>query len=431
MLLNYRIIIISFLFFIKLYSQGKMNAYGLGHFYSNQGNESSQNILLNLAPSFKSNVSLSNPSTWHNLKYSFLSLSYSVDENFQNDLSLLNRYSGLSSALLVIPIKNRGSFGIQISPYLNQNSFIQDSSDENISLFDDDSLNILKTITKYGGVMNFKIGSSYKVKNIFSIGMRLNYLFGSSRQNNSINFGGSTIISTSTLVYNGSFFEIFFHKDFMKKYHFFYSLKSTMQPLGVEYKTRPLFDDVNNNEFHDGQDFPNNFLSQEEFNDFIKTRTDTVQLNKMHKPSGYTVCLSYLNSNNSSFSLEFQENKNKFYFETTSLMAIPNWINNSKKLSVSYIKFPKLIKSSIINNLSTKVGLVYFIHSMNFYENLIEEYGSSVGFGFKFKPIGNQIDMNYYIGTRKFFNSNETELVNQLQLGISIADLWFVRRRQK
>ena len=61
----------------SLFSQGRINSFGLGHFYNNQGNLSSQNTLVTLAPSFKRNVALQNPSTWHNLNYSILSLSYS------------------------------------------------------------------------------------------------------------------------------------------------------------------------------------------------------------------------------------------------------------------------------------------------------------------------------------------------------------------
>ena len=56
---------------------------------------------------------------------------------------------------------------------------------------------------------------------------------------------------------------------------------------------------------------------------------------------------------------------------------------------------------------------------------------SSIGLGFKFKPVENQIDVNYYIGSRNYPSYNEQELAQQFQIGISLADLWFVRRRQK
>ena len=55
----------------------------------------------------------------------------------------------------------------------------------------------------------------------------------------------------------------------------------------------------------------------------------------------------------------------------------------------------------------------------------------SFGVGFKFKPVGNQISLNYYFGNRKFSNIAEKEFIQQIQVGISLADIWFVKRRQK
>ena len=48
-------------------SQGRMNAIGVGHFYKFQGIQNALSGVVELAPSFQNNVSLTNPSTWHNL----------------------------------------------------------------------------------------------------------------------------------------------------------------------------------------------------------------------------------------------------------------------------------------------------------------------------------------------------------------------------
>ena len=53
--------------------QGTMNSFGLGHYSFNQGITSAGNGLNFLVPSFQRNVSLVNPSTWHNLQYTYLS----------------------------------------------------------------------------------------------------------------------------------------------------------------------------------------------------------------------------------------------------------------------------------------------------------------------------------------------------------------------
>ena len=43
----------------------------------------------------------------------------------------------------------------------------------------------------------------------------------------------------------------------------------------------------------------------------------------------------------------------------------------------------------------------------------------------------NQIDINYYIGHREHTGIEQKELIQQIQLGVSLADIWFVKRRQK
>ena len=64
-------------------------------------------------------------------------------------------------------------------------------------------------------------------------------------------------------------------------------------------------------------------------------------------------------------------------------------------------------------------------------ESDIIEIGFSLSIGYKFKPVGNQIDISYYLANREYSDMNGKELVQQIQLGIGLADIWFVKRRQK
>jgi hypothetical protein len=45
--------------------------------------------------------------------------------------------------------------------------------------------------------------------------------------------------------------------------------------------------------------------------------------------------------------------------------------------------------------------------------------------------MGNQIDFNYYYGLRDYKMLKKIEYFQQFQLSTSLADLWFVKRRQK
>ena len=62
---------------------------------------------------------------------------------------------------------------------------------------------------------------------------------------------------------------------------------------------------------------------------------------------------------------------------------------------------------------------------------MITENGFTLGFGFKFKVVGNQLDVNYYLGQRKYSNGFNYELIQQFQIGVGLSDLWFVKRRRK
>ena len=98
-----------FIFCSSCFSQGYMNAIGLGKFYSNQGVKNAVDGICSLSPSVSKNVNFSNPSTWHNLKFTYLSLSYSADHTSLESESSTNAYSGLSNALWIIPFKSKYS----------------------------------------------------------------------------------------------------------------------------------------------------------------------------------------------------------------------------------------------------------------------------------------------------------------------------------
>ena len=71
-----------------------MNAIGLGKFCSNQGANNAMDGISLLSPSVSKNVNFSNPSTWHNLKFTYLSISYNMDHTSVESNSLINAYSG-------------------------------------------------------------------------------------------------------------------------------------------------------------------------------------------------------------------------------------------------------------------------------------------------------------------------------------------------
>ena len=60
----------------------------------------------------------------------------------------------------------------------------------------------------------------------------------------------------------------------------------------------------------------------------------------------------------------------------------------------------------------------------------INENGITVGFGFKFAATGNQLDVAYRTGAR-FMTNDYKESIQGFTIGLSLGDIWFLRRRAK
>ena len=407
-----------------LVGQGTMNGFGLGHYYENQGITNAGNGLNSLVPGFQSNVSLSNPSTWHHLKYTHLSLSYSGDENTISDLPLLNRYSGLSYASWIVPIKSKGSFGLALVPYADQRITLTGTDTSFIAF--DDTLNLLNSFDRSGGIMAFKLGTSYLIRENLSVGLSVDMLFGSSRQNESIFFDGSSIIQTSRTRYSGVLGEVFISFVLQEKINFFASVKQTLRDLDGIYTEKHLFDDANGNGYHDygnPLDFP--------LPDSVSSK-DEIRLPGIHKPEQFSFGIQSKLNKQTSISFELSSIKDKGTISDYLTLPLDDWINHSNDFKLSLVRFPNDISLDLVDKISFRTGLMAKSHTLALSNAIVSEVGGSLGFGFKFKAVGNQVDLNYYLGKRKYPDSTfKTEIIQQMQVGVSLGDLWFVKRRQK
>ena len=400
--------------------QGTMNSFGLGHYSFNQGITSAGNGLNFLVPSFQRNVSLVNPSTWHNLQYTYLSLSYSGDENTIDENTINNGYSGLSNAIWIIPIKKKGSLGLSLSPYSDQRISLVSQDTLSFTAFDS-TFNYSNSFKRSGGIMAFKIGFSRLLNDKISIGFSGDFLFGSSRQNESIFFEGSSIIQTSRTNYSGVLGTFYLSSVFNEKFVLYASLKKSLKPLDGVYSKKYLFDDGNGNGYHDFSS-PSDFPTP----DSVSAYND-IRLDGIHNPSAYSFGIESNINKQSSLALEFkllQDNGN-----VSDYLKFPanDWINESKYLNISYTKTP----NDLSLNFSDKIGISIKNHNLYESKSTISEIGASLGLGFKFKIVDNQIDLNYYVGKRSYSDTYKTEIVQQIQVGVSLADIWFVKRRQK
>ena len=407
-----------------LSGQGMMNAFGLGHFNANQGITTAGNGLNSLTPAFQSDVSLTNPTTWQNLDYTYLSLSYSGNENRISELSSKVGYSGLSSATWIIPVKSKGAFGLSLSPYADQRISIA-SQDTTIFYSFDDTLRFAKSFDRSGGIMSFKMGSSYLLNDMFSLGLSFDLLFGSSRQNESIFFEGSSIVKTSRTRYSGVLANLFLTTFIRDNLSLFTRIQQPLKPLDALYTEKHLFDDANGNGYHDSgspSDFP--------YPDSVSANKE-IRLSEVHSPSEFAFGIQSNFNKMNSVSMEVRMYKDSGNLVGNLTFPGNDWIGSSQDFNVSYVRSPNDLSINWIDKFSFRTGLAYKTHELSQSKIKISELGLALGFGFKFKTVGNQFDLNYYVGKRNYSENYNTEIVQQLQVGVSLADRWFVKRRQK
>ena len=411
-------------------SQGRMNGIGIGHFNKYQGIKNAVGGAVELAPSFQKNVSLTNPSTWHNLKFAYLSISYSGNENIIKTPSTVNGYSSLSNALWVVPIKSNSSIGLSLSPYSDQRSTIVDRDTSYFQAFDS-TFGYTRSFERSGGILSFKISSSLKISDKVALGVNHSILFGSSRQNESITFGGSSIIQSSRAKYNGIVNDFFINILLMDDLESYFKYTFSLKPLESAIEKKYLFDDANGNGYHDysttGFDFP--------FPDSVSASPEE-RVEDIHNPNGFKLGLNKSFGEKIALAFEMGTLNDIAKGQDSFLLTpIPNWIEKTNSLKASFSYFPENYSMRIFDKFSFKSGLIHHIHKMKYdnddYFDEIAELGFSFGIGFKFKPVGNQINLNYYFGNREYSNIAEKEFIQQIQVGISLADIWFVKRRQK
>ena len=102
------------------------------------------------------------------------------------------------------------------------------------------------------------------------------------------------------------------------------------------------------------------------------------------------------------------------------------YLESKNKLSLSYIKFAQPFSRDRYN---FKGSLFLQNYGVKNLEN-INEVGLGLGVGLNFGITGNQIDFGYKYATRSGVFVVGDETLHMFNFGISIGDLWFVKRRE-
>lgn len=423
-MLKIKLIYILIFFFNFVSSQGVINGYGLGSYSSFDGPINATTGLTELVPSFQKGVSISNPTTWKELKFTYLSISYAYSIANLNNSSAINEFSNLSNISWIIPIKSKTSIGLSMSPYSNQKISVISKDTLSVIAFED-TFKTNNKIDRFGGLMSFKVGASRQVNNKLTFGTQLNFLFGSSRYDEIIQFESSpSVIINTRHRYTGLLNSNYIALKINQNFNFYGKYSFPLNPINIAVLSRPIFEDTNGNNYHDystQQDFPHpdSLIVNEE-----------IRLDAIHKPSDYSLAIEYQINNRSFLSTEIIQ-----FNEAGNYDLIKSPMNNSiLKLNIQklqYTHFSDDLSLKLIDKFISRIGVQAKNITLDKNSLEIKENSISLGCGFKFKKMGNQIDLNYFFGNRIYNDTKNTENFQQFQLSTSLADLWFVKRRQK
>ena len=169
-MLSRKVLILLFISFV--FPQNAMSGYGFGSSVDNS-EASAVGVSNEILPSFKTNVSMSNPSTWHNLLFSYLNTSVDVQNaNFQSNSS--TNFS-LSSSKLIIPWKQKMAFGVSFKPFLSREVAINDTTMTAFTFNEEDVL-YTRMNSSSGGPLQGQLSYGYKLNDFDSLGANLNII---------------------------------------------------------------------------------------------------------------------------------------------------------------------------------------------------------------------------------------------------------------
>ena len=410
-----------------LLGQSTMNGYGYGMFSQNNESASLGAGSIGLVPSFQNNVSLSNPSTWHNMPFTFLSLSFEGQHNSFGNQSVNN--SNLSGVKLIIPAKQKLSIGISFSPFLSRQLTVVDSTYQEFIFNESDTLSYSRSDETSGGssMMQFAVG--YNLTDQDDIGVAIDIIFGSSRSVRNLIVDNTSHLLQSRDYFSGSLLELYYttkrfsFKDKPLVLALNYNL--SLNPVNVENESYQAFIDINSNNYHDGSDYPS---ATEALLPTKVTFGDEIKINNIKIGLDYEIYELY------HLQLEFDMWQNKGNNNLLSSIY-PGYIKEKNRVNVSLNKFPKPLTGNAFDRMHLRGGIFfgnYNIVNPMTAESLdsVNEVGLALGFGVKFGLTNNQFDIGYNFVQRSGIYQAGVENMQVFSVGLSIGDIWFIKRRE-
>ncbi len=417
--MSYRNIFISLLLLNYIHAQSVFNAYGLGLSKSGHYTATSGAGSIGLVPTFHPGVSLDNPATWPGLKFTYISGSYnsrSVGLENRNDITYGN---GLDKIQFVIPIQDRYAIGVSLKLVNNHNSYFKTDS----STFDFQGKNLItnKEFRSGGGLLAGSFGVSFPMNEKMGLGFSVDRLFGSSRDEHSLVLNDIHYRMFNIRTYSGTVMNLNFAGNFYNDNDLivlaFARISMTGKPVSGTLYQFDLFEDRNGNYTYDPDDYP------------ATVNVDTIEVSDIYAPNSFSFGLNAGFRNDLNIFGEFQiwnDEASSANYES----IYTDQIGSKTHFGGGIVKFGNIGARAWQDKLTFRLGAFKESYGLRYSGKTINENGITMGIGFKFAVTGNQLDFSYRTGSRSI-NGDYKELVKEFNIGLSLGDVWFLRRREK
>lgn len=371
-----------------------------------------------LVPSFRPGLSLSNPVTWNQFQFATLAGVYSGLRVEQESAGIRNLKSNVDRIQFILPLGKKYGFGLGLRPYSDQQVSLQQGMDDVI--FDEDTLTVSKELSGSGGITSFYTGLSFPITDQEQGGIEFDFLFGSSRLQNSLFLDGERFQSNIRRQYSGTVMTGYLSTtrfNLGKRNLTAYLMAGfSLSPLLVHSTKFQAYQDVNDNGYYDLYDSPDSLGAE------TKTFKDTYKPVKL----GFGIDLELTPSLRllSEFS-----SWNNSQTQGSRLSAFKDQVKATNRISLGIASFATDKPKNWYEWIHFRSG-VYSQQYKFDVGNPVNEIGTSLGFGFKFGFPVNQIDIAFMVGERSVSGSGK-EMIRKVSIGMNLTDLWFVKRRNR
>ena len=448
---QFLIIISSF-----VYSQDVYSAYGIGELLLSHNASVIGAGSTGLMPNFQKNVSLSNPSTWTDMPFAYISINYGGLQIIDKINNRENILSGLHQFQFILPIKGKYAIGISFQPYSSQLYSLY-SNNTDIKYIEQDTINFNSYLNGGGGISDLSFSLSARFSKTEKGALKFNYLFGSSRNqiSYSMNDGDNGLdddfdglideegendinyIYNQRNIYDGTLISGYLSSNRInigkRKLTISASFNSVFNSFRVKNYSFYPFEDVNNNGYYDLSDYPT-----PAGNDSIPPTALKYEYKKLFIPSQYSIGLNLEMSDLLNLQAELSNWSDLANGENNLLSNLNYQLTDYQHFNISAIRFARALPRYWYESLHFRSGLfvrkynlkMYATNETDFNQYDYNDIGLSIGVGIKFGLTKNQLDFGLNLINRSDSINNDKFITN-FNIGLTIGDIWFVKRRAK